>query len=138
MFVAGLFCKSGSSVVLVFNLFVAAVLNMAESVRSTVSVVPLNSSKYATWKIQAKMTLLKEGLWKIVDGTEVAPDDADALAKFVGRSGKALATLVLSVEPSLLYLIGESEDPSQVWKKLSDQFCKNTWNSYLGDEVAGW
>ncbi len=103
---------------------------MAESVRSTVSVVPLNSGNYATWKIQAKMTLLKEGLWKIVNGTEVAPDgsDAAALAKFVGRSGRALATLVLSVEPTLLYLIGESEDPSDVWKKLSD---KNTWANKL-------
>ncbi len=42
---------------------------------------------------------------------------AAALAKFVGRSGRALATLVLSVEPTLLYLIG---DPSDV-----DQFCKS-------------
>ena len=98
---------------------------MAEGVKSTVSVVPLNGSNYATWKVQAKMVLLKDGLWKIVDGTETAPTSGSesVLAKFVGRRDKALATLVLSVEPSLLYLIADSDDPKDVWTKLSDQFC---------------
>lgn len=38
---------------------------------------------------------------------------AAAVASFNSRRDKALAT-VLSVEPSLLYLIGGTEDPSQV------------------------
>ena len=53
--------------------------------------VPL---KYATWKVQCKMALIK-GLWSIVDETETAPVDEGALAKFVGRKNKALATIVL-------------------------------------------
>ena len=47
---------------------------MAES--KTVTVVPLNSKNYSTWKIQCKMALMKEGLWRIVNGTEVAPTEA--------------------------------------------------------------
>ena len=43
---------------------------------------------------------------------------------------KALATLVLLVEPSLLYLIGDTEDPNTVWK-LSHQFCKKSWANKL-------
>ncbi len=47
------------------------------------------------------MTLLKDGLWQIVDGKETVPTDGDAtpaaIAKFAGRCDKALATLVLSV-----------------------------------------
>ena len=39
---------------------------MAES-KGTVMVVPLNGSNYVTWKIQCKMALIKEGLWKIVE-----------------------------------------------------------------------
>ena len=39
---------------------------MAES--RMVFVVPLNGSNYATWKVQCKMALIKEGLWKIVEG----------------------------------------------------------------------
>lgn len=78
---------------------------MAESVRSTVSVVPLNGSNYATWKVQAKMSLLKEELWRIVDGTEVVPTTpAAAVSTYNSRRDKALATLVLSVETSLLLL----------------------------------
>ena len=39
--------------------------------------------------------------------------------------------IVLALEPSLLYLIGEPEDPIVIWKKLADQFQKNTWTNKL-------
>ena len=103
---------------------------MAES--RTVAVTPLNGSNYVTWRVQCKMALMKEGLWKIVDGTEVAPGEADAgYNKFVGRRDKALATVVLSVDPALLYLIGEPTDPKIVWDKLANQFQKKTWANKL-------
>ena len=38
---------------------------------------------------------------------------------------------MLSVELSLLYWLGEPEDPVVVWKKLSDQFQKKTWANKL-------
>lgn len=53
----------------------------------------------------------------IVGGSEEAPDPCEKCAKFVSRWDCALALIVLLVEPSLLYLIG---DPEKVWKKLSD------------------
>ena len=66
---------------------VCVVGEMAES--RTVAVTLLNGSNYATWKIQCKMALMKEGLWKIVEGTKVAPGEADAgYHKFVGRGDK--------------------------------------------------
>ena len=40
-------------------------------------------------------------------------------------------TIVLSLEPSLLYLIGDPDDPGVVWKKLADQFQKKTWANKL-------
>ena len=48
----------------------------------------------------------------------------------MSRRGRALATIVLSVDPSLLYLIGDPVDPTIVWKKLADQFQK-TWANKL-------
>ena len=100
---------------------------MAES--RTVAVVPLNGSNYATWKIQCKMALMKEGLWKIVDGTDVIPNVDDA--GYVERRDRALAIVVLSIDPTLLYLIGEPTDPKEVWTKLGDQFQKKTWANKL-------
>ena len=34
-------------------------------------------------------------------------------------------------KPSLLYLIGDPDDPGVVWKKLADQFQKKTWAKKL-------
>lgn len=104
---------------------------MAES--KSVAVVPLKGSNYATWKVQCRMALMKEGLWGIVNETERAPPEreADKHAKFVGRQNRALALIVLSVEPTLLYLLGDPEDPVAVWKKLSDQFQKKSWANKL-------
>ena len=62
---------------------------MAES--KTVTVVPLSSTNYSTWKIQCKMALIRDGLWGIVNETETAPTEgAEAQAKFAARRDKAL------------------------------------------------
>ena len=104
---------------------------MAES--RVTAVVPLNGTNYPTWKIQCRMALMKEGLWRIVTGEETAPVDGAAAerVKFASRRDRALATVVLSVDTSLLYLIGNPEDPVVVWKKLADQFEKKTWATRL-------
>ena len=99
---------------------------MAES--KSVTVVPLNGSNMRlNWKIQCRMALVEDGLWSIVSGTETAPAFLCFYAKFVGRRDKTLAIIVLSFDRSLLYLLGDPEDPVAVWKKLSDQFHKKTW-----------
>ncbi len=98
----------------------------------TVAIVPLNGSNYPTWKVQCRMALLRDGLWDLVNGIETAPrEDASKWANYLARKDRVLATIVLSIEPSLLYLIGEPEDPIVVWKKLLDQFQKKTWANKL-------
>ena len=99
----------------------------------TATLVPLNNSNYPTWKVQCRMALMKEGLWGIVNGTETPPDvsQADKYAKFMARRDRALATIVLSVDPTLLYLLGDPENPVIVWKKLLDQFQKKAWANKL-------
>ena len=96
-------------------------------------IVPLNGSNYATWKVQVRMALIKEDVWNLVEGTEPIPEqtDTDKYRKYLVKRNRALATIVLSVDPNLLYLIGDPEDPQEVWKKLSDQFQKKTWSNKL-------
>ena len=104
---------------------------MAES--KIVAVVPLNSTNYSTWKIQCKMALIKEGLWGIVNGTERAPTkNANQQARFAARRDKAIATVMLDIEPCLLYVIGaDPTDPVKVWKAPADQFQRKTWANKL-------
>ena len=68
-------------------------------------IVPLNGRNYPTWKVQCRMALMKESLWGIISGTEETPgeDNADARRKFMARRDRALAIIVLAVDPSLLY-----------------------------------
>lgn len=96
-----------------------------------VSFAPLKGPNFATWKVQCTMALKKDGLWGIVSGREETPEGARERECFAGRQDKALATIVLSVDPSLLYLIGDPVDPVAVWKKLEDQFQKKSWVNRL-------
>ena len=93
--------------------------------------VLLCNENYATWKVQAKMCLMKEDLWRIVNGTETAPTDAGALTKFNIRKDRALAIIVLAVDPRFLYLLGDPECPTEVWRKLQDVFQKKSWSNKL-------
>ena len=77
------------------------------------------------------MALIKEGYWGIVNKTETAPDGADARQKFMTRRGKALALIGLTVDPSLLYLIGNEDHPCKVWETLQGQFQHKTWSNKL-------
>ena len=98
----------------------------------SVTVVPLNGSNYSTWKIQCKMALIKDGLWGIVSSEEDPPGREEERAKYSLRKDKALATIVLAIDPSLLYLLGaDPKDPKAVWKALADQFQRNTWANKL-------
>ena len=99
---------------------------------STVNMIsPLKGGNYPTWKLQCQMALMKDGLWGIVNGTQVAPAEAEPLAKFNTRRDKALAIIVLSVDPKLLCLVGDPTNPIKVWTKLVDQFQKKTWANKL-------
>ena len=43
----------------------------------------LNGPNYATWKVQCKMALIKEGLWNIMTGNEHAPENQGEQVKYL-------------------------------------------------------
>ena len=66
---------------------------------------------------------MKARLWWIVNGMEKVPEaeaDAEVKAKYTAHHDSALAHVILSVDPTLLNLLGDPEDPVAAWKKLSD------------------
>ena len=112
--------------------FSVVILSKEKVAANNASITPLKGSNYPTWKVQCKMALMREGLWQIVNGTETRPDDmGEARTKFNKAFDKALATIVLSVDSSLLYLLGEPTSPITVWKTLSNQFQKRSWANRL-------
>jgi len=100
---------------------------MASSEKSF-HVIPLKgATNYQTWKVQVRMALIRENLWHIVNGTEQAPaPDSSDYSKFSARRDKALATIVLTLDPELIYLIGDAEDPIKVWKELENTYQKKS------------
>ena len=95
------------------------------------AVVPLKGDNYATWKVQCHMALIKDGYLNIVSKTETVSTNAEARQKFMTRRGKALALIGLTLDPSLLYLIGNEDDPCKVWETLEGQFQRKTWANKL-------
>ena len=67
---------------------------------------------------------MREGLWWIVTGDETAPTRSGESEQ--AKWDRALATIVLTVDPSLLYLIGNPQNSVEVWKKPANQFEKKT------------
>ena len=67
---------------------------------------------------------LSNGYGELLAGTQTAPPEEKAarLSKFLANWNHALAMITLAVDPALLYLIGDPEDPVAVWKKLQDHF----------------
>jgi hypothetical protein len=105
------------------------------AMENTMSMVPLNGSNYVTWKLQCQMALMKDDLWSIVNEMEEPPADGAsdaAVAKYRSRKDRTLATIVLSIDLSLLYLLGDNPtEPVDVWKKVQSQFQKKTWSNKL-------
>ena len=91
----------------------------------------LNEKNYPTWKIQVKMHLIKDNLFGIVDGSENAPTSTGDLVKYNMRRDRALAIIVLAIDPKFLYIIGDPVDPKIVWQQLQDTFQKKTWANKL-------
>ena len=109
-------------------LWFSEVVTRKASMDSTLIIIQLNECKYPTYKIQDKMNLMKEDLYRIATGKETQPDGTDqnggavTVAQFLKRRDRRLALLVLSIEPKLQYLLGDPTDPVVVWKKLQSTF----------------
>ena len=66
---------------------------------------------------------MKARLWSIFNGTGIAPEaevGKVVKVKCTAPCDSALVHIVLSVNPTLLYMLGDPEDPVAAWKKLSD------------------
>ena len=75
-----------------------------------------------------KHLLLANGLWGLVDETEVLRHGATAQqeAEYNKRAQKAFSTIVLAISPSQLYLITSYDRPKPAWDALCNHFERDT------------
>ena len=92
------------------------------------SIEKLDGSNWITWKFQLRHLLMAKGLWKFVDGSAVLAEDPtrEEREKFQAEQQKAFSTIVMSVSPSLLYLITSCELPKNAWDILKRHFERDT------------
>ena len=85
-------------------------------------------ANWTTWRIQMKHVLRSRKFWKLVTGEEKLKDDPSAVEKqaFEDRQQDALTTIIVAVNPSVVSVIGDIEDPKQAWDSLVDYYEKNT------------
>ena len=74
------------------------------------------------WKMQIMMYLIHQDLFECVTGE----------CEDTKKQQRALATIVLGIDPGLLYLIGtDPESAKEVWQILEKQFQKVSWPNKL-------
>uniref|UniRef100_A0A1X7V4R0 Uncharacterized protein n=1 Tax=Amphimedon queenslandica TaxID=400682 RepID=A0A1X7V4R0_AMPQE len=72
------------------------------------------------------MSLMKDGA-RISTGEErTVREGQDAYLKYAAHRDKAVPTIVLSADASLLYLVSDPTNAAVVWEMLSTQFQRKT------------
>ena len=88
----------------------------------------LNGDNYHDWKQRVKLILMKEGLWKIVDGKRKAPTgkegDSTALEKWENDCENAYAMICLMINTPIMQHVENLTTASKVWKKLAEVYEK--------------
>lgn len=82
----------------------------------------LDENNYDAWKVQMRSVLVHCELWQYASNTAPRPaaTEADALATWITKDEKALATILLSVKSSQLLHIKNCKSSSAAWDKLSE------------------
>src|SRR4051794_39537055 len=83
----------------------------------------LNATNYHQWKFRIKLVLMKEGLWKLVDGKRKEPisgksDNTEEIMKWEADNESAFATLCLAISDSQMIHVRDCETAPDVWRKL--------------------
>jgi transposase InsO family protein len=95
---------------------------MSVNVSNGVSVEKLDGTNYHVWKFKMQLILEDKDLFGVIDGTDVKPEKADAVAEWVKRDKKARVTICLALSDSVLATVRSCETAVSVWEKLASVF----------------
>ena len=123
-------------------------IDLASSYRTPYRFEKLNDGNYATWAFDVKYQFLKEKLWGLVSGTEVAPtppvhavrqseedetsvsDDTAAqdayqiaLSEWTDKVNAAYLILVTTILGRLQAPVRQATSPADAWNRLRDLYA---------------
>ena len=95
-------------------------VTVTEMPDSSLHFANLNELNYAEWSLYMRSTLIKKGLWKVVEGSETCPLrllNSKAVKAFECCRAEAHAEIILCLKPSQLPH-AHSADPYVLWEEL--------------------
>lgn len=87
-----------------------------------VKVEKLSEDNYATWRVQMKASLIRQGLWCVVVKDKPKPEPEN----WQRKDENALAEIILSVNKDLFVLINKCETAYEAWLALEEQYWQET------------
>lgn len=103
----------------------------------SVGTLKLEGTKnWNVWKFQVKVTLKGLGLYDVIDGSEVKPEEAgEEYGKWLKRDSKAQSIIVSRLSENVMIHILACDTAEQMWKKLLSVFeQKSTLSIHLIQE----
>lgn len=82
----------------------------------------LDKNNYETWTIQMKALMIKNDSWKYIIETGPEGDDANVKQEWEAGDQKAMADLILNIQPTELKQIKKCGSAKEIWLKLSEIF----------------
>ncbi|UYV76603.1 hypothetical protein LAZ67_14001429 [Cordylochernes scorpioides] len=83
----------------------------------------LNKQNFETWRLQMQMILVHSDLWIYVNEANIKPEPGNQeFTNWQNKDQKALATIVLSLNPSELVHVKNCKTAEEAWKKIEEVY----------------
>lgn len=82
----------------------------------------LNNTNYLTWSFKMRMMLVREGLWRVIEGKTEGLKEEDISS----MKEKSLSLIVLFIENDQIVLVRNAGDGVEAWNNLKQYHQKST------------
>src|SRR5271170_4470988 len=91
----------------------------------------LDGNNFQTWKAKIRMVLKELKLWKIVDGTELPPNEPDEQEAYDDRATRAFNIICMNIEDHIAAEALACLTPKDAWDKLEEIYQGKGWENRL-------
>jgi len=82
----------------------------------------LDYDNYSIWSFKIEIILKSRGLWRLVDGSEAKPTDADALERWEMRDASARLQFLVNIRDRWVWIFKQATTAREIWTALQEHF----------------